>query len=70
MMELLPRPDKRAKSSRRGTRLYDSKHMGYADDGAWVLDTAVSGNAASGHDYGTALTIDEKLALIESLKTQ
>lgn len=39
MMELLTPPAARAKTFRRGTRVYDSKNMGYADDGAYLLDT-------------------------------
>jgi hypothetical protein len=43
--------------------------MGYTDEGAYVLDTTASGNANTGHDYGTKLSPTEKQDLIEYLKT-
>jgi hypothetical protein len=43
--------------------------MGYADDGAYVLDTAGPGNSNGGHDYGTDLSNPQKRELIEYLKT-
>lgn len=69
MLELLTPPAARAKSFHRGTRAYDTKHMGYADDGAYLLDTSVPGSTSTGHDYGTGLTGDQKQDLIEYLKT-
>jgi len=69
MLELLTPPASRAKSFHRGTRVYDSKNMGYADDGSYVLDTTTAGNAATGHDYGTGLTPVQKQEVIEYLKT-
>jgi cytochrome c1 len=69
MQELLTSPDRRAKTFHRGSRVFDEKEMGYTDDGAYVLDTAGSGNANSGHDYGTKLSDNEKRDLIEYLKT-
>lgn len=69
MQELLTSPDRRAKTFHRGSRVFDEKEMGYTDDGAYVLDTASSGNSNSGHDYGTRLSDNEKRDLIEYLKT-
>jgi hypothetical protein len=69
MQELLTSPDRRAKTFHRGSRVFDEKEMGYTDDGAYVLDTDGSGNANSGHDYGTRLSDNEKRDLIEYLKT-
>jgi hypothetical protein len=69
MRELLISPDQRAKTFHRGSRVFDEKEMGYTDDGAYVLDTAGSGNSNSGHDYGTKLSDSEKRDLIEYLKT-
>jgi hypothetical protein len=43
--------------------------MGYADEGAHLLDTTTAGNANAGHAYGTELTAEEKSELIEFLKT-
>ena len=69
MQELLTSPAQRAKSFHRGSRVYDEQALGYTDEGAYVLDTAGSGNSNSGHDYGTGLTLAEKHDLIEYLKT-
>ncbi|MEY2487689.1 MAG: hypothetical protein QOH39_3337 [Verrucomicrobiota bacterium] len=69
MQELLTPPKERAKTFHRGSRVYDEKNLGYTDEGAYVLDTATSGNSNSGHDYGTNLSGQEKQDLIEYLKT-
>jgi hypothetical protein len=69
MQELLTSPDQRAKTFHRGSRVYDEKTLGYTDEGAYVFDTSGSGNANTGHDYGTKLTTAEKKDLIEYLKT-
>jgi hypothetical protein len=69
MQELLTAPSQRAKNFHRGSREYDATQMGYTDEGAYVLDTAASGNSNAGHDYGTKLSSEEKRELIEYLKT-
>jgi hypothetical protein len=69
MQELLTPPAQRAKTFHRGSQDYDSTQMGYTDVGAYVFDTATRGNSNAGHDYGTALTADEKRDLLEYLKT-
>jgi hypothetical protein len=69
MHDLLNSPAQRAKTFHRGSRVFDEKEMGYTDEGAYVLDTAGSGNSNSGHDYGTKLSENEKRDLIEYLKT-
>lgn len=69
MRELLSSPDSRAKSFRRGSRVYDAEEMGYTDEGRYVLDTATAGNSNAGHNYGTALSSSEKRELMEFLKT-
>jgi hypothetical protein len=70
MRELLTAPGDRAKSFHRGSKAYETTQMGYADDGAYTLDTRVPANSNSGHDYGTGLTADQKRELIEYLKTR
>ncbi|MFN2541576.1 MAG: c-type cytochrome [Chthoniobacterales bacterium] len=70
MHELLSSPAQRAKSFHRGSHTFDEKEMGYADEGAYVLDTSGSGNSNSGHDFGTKLSENEKRDLIEYLKTR
>ena len=69
MDELLTAPAARPKSFHRGSRIFDEHTLGYTDEGSYVLDTTMSGNANAGHDYGTALSADEKRDLIEYLKT-
>jgi hypothetical protein len=69
MRQLLTPAEQREKSFHRGSRTFDENAMGYTDEGAYVLDTNTSGNSNSGHDYGTRLSADEKLDLIEYLKT-
>ena len=44
--------------------------MGYADEGAYLLDTAGAGNSNRGHEYGVQLTAAGKHDLIEFLKTK
>ena len=69
MQELLTPPAARAKSFQRGSRVFDATQMGYADEGAYRLDTTSADNANTGHDYGTDLSNDQKRELIEYLKT-
>ena len=69
MKELLTEPTQRAKTFRRGSRVFDETEMGYTDAGVYLFNTATTGNSNSGHDYGTKLSLDEKRDLIEYLKT-
>jgi mono/diheme cytochrome c family protein len=69
MQELLTAPAGRAKTFHRGSRVYDAGSMGYADAGAYVLETTSAGNSNAGHNYGTDLSSDQKRELIEYLKT-
>jgi hypothetical protein len=69
MQELLSPPAERARSFHRGSHSYDTAAMGYTDEGAYLFDTAGSGNSNAGHDYGADLTSAGKLDLIEYLKT-
>ncbi len=69
MQEMLTPPAARAKTFRRGSRLYDGSAMGYADDGPYVLNTSAPGQSNAGHAYGTDLTEAQKRDLIEFLKT-
>jgi hypothetical protein len=70
MWDLLTPPNQRPKSFKVGSRLYDSKAMGFADDGSFTFDTTQSGNSNAGHNYGTDLSDSEKRDLIEYLKTR
>ena len=50
---------------------YDPKKVGYVSDGEipFVVDTTLSGNRNSGHEYGTKLSEEERWALVEYLKS-
>jgi hypothetical protein len=56
-----------------GYRAYDPVHLGYVDrpdSGAtFEYDTSQPGNANTGHEYGTSLPEDDKMALLEFLKS-
>jgi hypothetical protein len=69
MKELLTSPNDRAKTFHRGSQRYDAVQMGYTDEGAYVLETSLPGNAKTGHAYGTEVSPSQKAELIEYLKT-
>jgi len=69
MRELLTPAAQRAKSFRRGSRVFDDAQMGYTDEGTYILDTASGGNSNAGHEYATDLSTEQKQELIEYLKT-
>ena len=55
--------------------MYDRKKGGFVSDVAaengrhyFLYDTALPGNANSGHSYGTRLSAAEKNALVEYMK--
>ena len=50
---------------------YDAKKVGYVSEGEvpFVYDTTMTGNGNGGHEYGTALTDEERWDLVEYLKT-
>jgi mono/diheme cytochrome c family protein len=72
---LLP-PDQRPKKFWRGNDRYQWDDAGFAwEDGKaadrplFEFDTRMPGNGNGGHEYGTALSKDERDALLEYLKT-
>jgi hypothetical protein len=75
--DLLAKPAERPKKFFRGDDEYDPLKVGFrsnrprSDDGRNLFEfrTDLPGNHNSGHDYGTALSEDEKKALLEYLKT-
>ena len=69
MAELLTPPGGRAKTFRRGSRVYDAAAMGFADEGLYLFETSGPGNSNAGHDYGTDLSTAQRRELIEYLKT-
>jgi len=76
LWELLTPAKQRKPSFMVGSRVFDPKNVGYATDqspaknGAFAVDPAnANGNGNGGHEFGTALTADERWAIIEYLKT-
>ena len=63
-------PAERTKAFHKGSHVYDTLQMGFADEGAYLLDATASGNGNTGHDYGTDLSSAQKRDLIEYLKTR
>lgn len=66
-------PDDRREVFWTGGRTLDLDRLGYASEeapGLFRFDTRLPGNGNGGHDYGAALTHDERMAIIEYLKTQ
>lgn len=72
--DLLLPPAQRPKTFLTGSREFDPKKVGFATDGAagatFLLDTSLDGNHNSGHTYGTALSDEERLDLLEYLKSR
>ena len=70
---LLEPPASRPAVFARGGELYDPIDMGFVSTstvpGMSSYDTTVRGNSNAGHEYGTELTEDQKLDLLEFLKT-
>lgn len=75
MWDLLTPPDARPKHFTLGSREYDVSRLGYrttpdpkSPAPPFEFDTTVTGNANTGHVYGTTLADEDKWALIEFLK--
>jgi hypothetical protein len=75
LTELLETPDKRPALFYRGYDVYDQEKVGFlsstpeAKDKGFMYDTRLPGNGNAGHLYGTALSPEEKRALVEFMKT-
>ncbi len=76
LWELLKPAKDRRTSFMVGSRVFDPKNVGYDTDqspfknGRFVADPAnANGNGNGGHEYGTALTDEQRWAIIEYLKT-
>lgn len=72
LWDLLKPAAERPKRFAVGHREFDPVKVGYVETPTtpvWFLDTTVSGNHNTGHEYGTRLTDEEKRDLLEYLKT-
>jgi hypothetical protein len=76
LRDLLEPPESRPKAFYRGYDVYDQVRLGFVSDVPEAdgqvfthYDTSVSGNANTGHVYGTTLSDHDKRAIVEYLKT-
>ncbi|MEY2483633.1 MAG: hypothetical protein QOK24_2161 [Verrucomicrobiota bacterium] len=76
LQELLEPVENRRKEFYRGSDLYDQTRVGFASDvpeqgkrALFKYETGQPGNANTGHLYGIQLSPEEKLAMVEYLKT-
>jgi hypothetical protein len=70
LAELLKPAAQRVKTFRVGSREFDPVNVGFKDDPSQPLfDTSGEGNANSGHEFGAALSPDERRQLLEYLKS-
>jgi hypothetical protein len=73
LYDLLLPPERRPKTFLVGSREYDVKKVGFVSDGSnggtYHFDTALDGNHNTGHTYGTALAEEDRLDLLEYLKS-
>jgi hypothetical protein len=71
--DLLLPPEKRPKTFLTGSRELDPKKVGYETDGSkgatFLFDTSQNANKNTGHTYGTTLSEEQRLDLLEHLKT-
>jgi len=74
LYDLLLPPAERPKTFLTGSREYLPAKVGYRHDGSqggeFLLDTAKDGNHNSGHTYGTTLSEEQRLDLLEYLKSR
>jgi hypothetical protein len=76
LRDLLDPPGQRPAAFYRGNDVFDRRRVGFMSDVAGAggrsftrYDTRVPGNGNGGHLYGTALSDDDKWAIVEYLKT-
>ncbi|WP_224245597.1 c-type cytochrome [Hyalangium gracile] len=76
LRDLLEPPDKRPRSFYRGYDVFDQENVGFVstveregDRTFFRFDVSLRGNSNAGHTYGVDLTVDEKRALVEFMKS-
>ncbi len=73
LADLLQPSDARPKKFTVGASEFDPVRIGFSENvsgtNKLVIDTSLTGNSNAGHDYGVALSADEKSALLEYLKS-
>lgn len=69
MEQLLTKPEQRLPQFQVGSTEFNPAKLGFVNQGPFTFDTTLPGNSNSGHRYGTELSAEDKLALIEYIKT-
>ena len=72
LMDLLTPPSKRPAKFMVGDGVFDPRDVGFKSEengSNFIFDTSRIGNSNSGHSFGVDLSDEEKLALIEYLKS-
>jgi hypothetical protein len=75
LADLLTPPAQRPRTFWRGYDVYDPARGGFivqglaAERAGTLYDTRLRGNGSQGHDFGTALPVEDKAVLLEYLKT-
>ncbi len=70
LWDLLQPAAQRPQKFQVGSWDFDSEKLGpKTDTGTFLFDTTLPGNSNKGHEYGTALSLEDKRALLEFLKS-
>lgn len=69
LVALLSRPEDRPETFFRGCANFDPVAMGFVCHEGFAFDATLTGNGNGGHLYGTALSDEDKAALLEYLKS-
>lgn len=70
LYDLLSPPEERPAEFKRGCDSFDKEKVGFRCSEGFTFDVAEEGNGNSGHLYGVELSMPDRLALIEYLKTK
>ena len=70
LAELLKKPEDRNDKFHVGSQVFDPVNVGFVNDSDFPeFDASKPGNLNEGHDHGSGLTAEQKLSLIEYLKS-
>jgi hypothetical protein len=70
LWDVLSAPEQRPTNFRIGVNEFDPELVGLKNEGQFLYDTKEEGKGNGGHLFGTELSRDDKLALIEYLKSR
>ena len=69
LWDLLSTPEQRPTTFQTGGNEFDPEHVGLKSEGSFLYNTKEEGKGNSGHLFGTKLPPDQKVALLEYLKS-